>query len=180
MVNPWPWSPANRKGCRMETDGDTLESLRAQLEDTRRAQAGQDRKNAELQAEIKRLQSDLAKYKNYGGGEDQVRARLERIQEAYRRKARALEIRYHLRERCMETGLDPILFDGMPFDDETQVDATISRWAAHQDAMVDAAVNKRLTSGEKPRAGGDPRPQGMTVESAFRDVIARELKNIQS
>lgn len=180
MVNPWPWSPANLKGCRMETDGDTLESLRAQLEDTRRAQAGQDRKNAELQAEIKRLQSDLAKYKNYGGGEDQVRARLERIEGAYKQKEKDLEIRYHLRERCLDTGLDPVLFDGIAFQSREQIDATITRWAELQDTLVDRAVNSRLVAGEKPRAGGDPRPQGMTVESAFRDVIARELKGVRS
>lgn len=152
----------------METDGDTLESLRAQLEDTRRAQAGQDRKNGEYQARIKDLEGQLEKYRSYGGGEDAVLSRLDRIQEAYRQKERALEIRYHLRERCMETGLDPILFDGMPFDDETQVDATISRWADHQDAMVDAAVNKRLTSVDKPRAGGgDP-----LAPSRYRSTVA--------
>ena len=143
---------------------ETIESLKAQLEQTRKAQSGTDRAYAVASKRVAELERELESLNDVRTMRDTLETRIKRIESAYADKERGLELRYYARSRCLDSGVDYELIKDIPFHDEAGIDAYLERLSRSIEDRAVAHVNARLVTGEKPRAGsGEPAPKSKAM-----------------
>jgi hypothetical protein len=130
---------------------ETIESLKAQLENSRSSQRGVDRAYKAEKERADALQARLVKETDV----DTIAARLDNVEKAFKEKERKLELEYHLRKQALAAGIDYTLLDGIPFDSEQAIDARIMALSNFAINAGIQAIGAKLTTASKPQAGND-------------------------
>jgi len=144
---------------------ETLEELRAALEQTRKAQAGSD-KNYLL--EKTRADALQAKLDQLGG--DAVLQRVKKIEAAFAEKTRRFELDIYARRKALELGLPSELLSGRDFTDEAQIETFLGVMEKTVESKALAEVDRRLVSTEKPKAAATAPARVQSVADSFKNL----------
>jgi hypothetical protein len=152
---------------------DTIETLKTALENSRYSQSGVDRKNAELQAQVKELTSQLEKMKGYAGGEERILARLDMVEKMGAEERKALALSYHARVKCLENGVDYALIADMNFKDAAQIEAKIAQLTTFIKDRTTEGVIARLGETTPPQSGITPSPP-----TPYQNMIQKTMQGM--
>ena len=157
-----------------EAKPDTVESLRAQLEAIKKAQAGETKATQAAQARVKELEGQIASRKT----EAELMARLAKVEETYKAKERKLSLDYYARAKALEVGVEYSLLEGFDFKDEIQVEAKLAKLSEYTKAQADAQVNARLVASPPPMAGANIKNALRSDPDPLAQRFAKELRGV--
>ena len=137
--------------------------------------------NTGLHRRISALENELAAAKGRAAeletslasaaeAEQTLTARIDALDSATAEKVRKIELNAHLRTRCAEANVDPMLLDGIAFTDEKDVERRVLLLLKNREQIERLAVNDLIaTQSHRPGSGtgaelGDPLEAGMGPE----------------
>ena len=123
---------------------DRISELEREMEVQRRIQAGVDKAYGIAAKQ-------LAKFQGYSPKE--IESRIKAVSDAFDAKAKAMQLDYFIKTRCVENAIPYELVDGIHFDDEQAAEAHLAKLSQVFEAKRLDERNQILTSGTKPQAG---------------------------
>jgi chromosome segregation ATPase len=134
------------------------EELQAKLAETRKILDGTNRRNTQLEKEMKELQAVVESYKGYTP--EELEKRIQNIESVYQQKTAKLELDFYIKGRALEAGVDPTLLDGIPFESKETAEAYIAKLGDTIASSKVDATNRMMMSAQVPQAGGQaPKPK---------------------
>ena len=157
-----------------------VEDLTGQLENSRSSQAGSDKSVAKLKAENKLLHEQI----EFAGKRPSLSGRLDRIEKSYTDKARALELGFYARTRCLQMDVEFELLSEISFNDESEIDLKIEKVVGILGDRKEANIKTQLSNSPKPGSGDapkgrDPGTEGLSAEEMgiYNTISARAVNN---
>ena len=145
-----------------------VETFRTQLEATKLAQAGSDRKYQDTAKRLKEVEKENADLLTRVAHEKDIIGRLNKIYSAFEEKEQQREIEFYARVRCLDGGIPFKLVQNEKFPDRESVDTRLSVIQETLEEIKVSGINEVLSSASKPK-GGESREDGGPL-GAFKNM----------